>query len=174
MKRIVLALMLVLQCGSAIADQTVVVTAERLNVRASPSTNAPILGQLGGGERLTVVPISDSWARIVEETGTNGFVSRRYLRLPGEQNSTSGHQSETASDIFAFFFVIFLLTLPVLIFVRACQWMSRKGHPVLGFLVNLFLAGSVFGWFLLIAMAIIESRNQSADTQNAQSQKQLT
>jgi uncharacterized protein YgiM (DUF1202 family) len=57
------------------------VTADSVNVRAEPSTEAEILGKLGTGEAtLMVAAINDEWARIrIEGDGMEGYVAIRYL-----------------------------------------------------------------------------------------------
>jgi uncharacterized protein YgiM (DUF1202 family) len=57
------------------------VTAESVNVRAGPSTDAEIVGRLGSGEAtLMVQVVDDDWARIViQGDGVEGFVALRYL-----------------------------------------------------------------------------------------------
>lgn len=58
------------------------VTANRLNVRAGPTTAAPVLEQLTQGEQVLV--LSDpaaAWVRIrIEGDGIEGWVSRKLLR----------------------------------------------------------------------------------------------
>lgn len=57
------------------------VTANSVNVRAEPSTEAEIVGRLGNGEAtLMVQAVDDTWARIViQGDGVEGFVALRYL-----------------------------------------------------------------------------------------------
>ena len=57
------------------------VTANSVNVRAAPSTDAEIVGRLGNGEAtLMVQAVDDDWARIViQGDGVEGFVALRYL-----------------------------------------------------------------------------------------------
>lgn len=57
------------------------VVANRVNVRAEPSTTADIVGKLGSGEATLVVQsIDGEWARIViQGDGVEGFVAMRYL-----------------------------------------------------------------------------------------------
>lgn len=57
------------------------VTANSVNVRAEPSTQAEVLGKLGSGEAaLLVQAVDGEWARIViQGDGVEGFVAMRYL-----------------------------------------------------------------------------------------------
>ena len=57
------------------------VTADSVNVRASPSTEAEVLGRLGSGEAtLLVSAVDQDWARIViQGDGVEGYVALRYL-----------------------------------------------------------------------------------------------
>jgi uncharacterized protein YgiM (DUF1202 family) len=57
------------------------VTADSVNVRAAPSTEAEVLGRLGNGEpALLVTAVDSDWARIViQGDGVEGFVALRYL-----------------------------------------------------------------------------------------------
>lgn len=57
------------------------VSANSVNVRAAPSTDAEILGKLGSGEAtLLVETVDEDWARIViQGDGVEGFVALRYL-----------------------------------------------------------------------------------------------
>jgi len=57
------------------------VTANSVNVRADPSTNAEVLGRLTNGEAaLLVSTVDDGWGRIViQGDGMEGYVALRYL-----------------------------------------------------------------------------------------------
>lgn len=57
------------------------VTADSVNVRSGPSTEADVLGRLGNGEAtLLVAAIDGDWARIViQGDGVEGYVALRYL-----------------------------------------------------------------------------------------------
>jgi hypothetical protein len=57
------------------------VTADSVNVRAGPSTDAEVLGRLGTGEpALLVTAVDSDWARIViQGDGVEGYVAMRYL-----------------------------------------------------------------------------------------------
>lgn len=67
---------------SAAGDGTIwYVTASSVNVRATPSTDADVLGKLEFGEAtLMVQQVDADWARIViEGDGIEGFVATRFL-----------------------------------------------------------------------------------------------
>ena len=57
------------------------VTADSVNVRAAPSTEAEVLDRLGNGEAaLLVAAIDSEWAQIViQGDGVEGYVALRYL-----------------------------------------------------------------------------------------------
>lgn len=57
------------------------VTADSVNVRSAPSTEAEVLGRLGNGEAaLLVTAVGSDWARIViQGDGVEGYVAMRYL-----------------------------------------------------------------------------------------------
>jgi hypothetical protein len=57
------------------------VSAESVNVRSGPSTDAEILDRLGAGEAALLVAVIDSdWAQIViQGDGVEGYVALRYL-----------------------------------------------------------------------------------------------
>lgn len=56
-----------------------VVNAASVNVRSAASTSSRIVGKLKKGERITVLNISNGWARCVSN-GKEVFVSSRYLK----------------------------------------------------------------------------------------------
>jgi uncharacterized protein YgiM (DUF1202 family) len=65
-----------------IAEGTIwYVTANSVNVRAAPSTDAEVVDRLGNGEAALLVSAVDSeWARIViQGDGVEGYVALRYL-----------------------------------------------------------------------------------------------
>jgi hypothetical protein len=57
------------------------VTADSVNVRAAPSTEAEVLDRLGSGEAtLLVTAVNSEWAQIViQGDGVEGYVALRYL-----------------------------------------------------------------------------------------------
>jgi endonuclease YncB( thermonuclease family) len=81
MRRVIVALLAGSISAVAVADQLVEVTAERLNVRAAPSTDAEIVGQVNKHDQLVVRPVSDSWAQVLRGTELNGLVSTRYVKV---------------------------------------------------------------------------------------------
>ncbi len=66
---------------SGVEGQIMYVTANSVNVREGPSTDAPVLGKLGSGEAALVVSdVDGEWARIViQGDGMEGFVAMRFL-----------------------------------------------------------------------------------------------
>jgi Bacterial SH3 domain len=63
------------------AGQILYVTADSVNVREGPSTDASVVGKLGAGEAaLVVADIDGQWARIViQGDGMEGYVALRFL-----------------------------------------------------------------------------------------------
>ncbi|HRJ41564.1 MAG TPA: SH3 domain-containing protein, partial [Caldilineaceae bacterium] len=61
---------------AAPAPPFAVVTIPRLNVRAAPSTNAPVVGQVTGEERVTVLGRNGegTWLRVEGASGVSGWV----------------------------------------------------------------------------------------------------
>ena len=57
------------------------VTADSVNVRSGPSTEAEVVGRLGSGEAaMLVAPADGDWARIViQGDGVEGYVALRFL-----------------------------------------------------------------------------------------------
>jgi endonuclease YncB( thermonuclease family) len=134
MKKILVGLFLVIAFVAANADQPVIVWAERLNVRAAPSTEAPIVGQVSRGDRLVVTPISISWAKIVLGAEIDGYVSKRYLRLSNQQNAIENHNPEFLHDAvtdnrnetdYSPFSLLFFLVL-MIFFTKAFSFRSEK------------------------------------------------
>lgn len=65
--------------GTALADPvTGTVTADALNVRAMPNTDAVILGQLPEGSAVTVTEAKDNWYKIIYGTNT-AYVCADYV-----------------------------------------------------------------------------------------------
>lgn len=66
---------------SGVEGQIMYVTANSVNVREGPSTDASVLGKLTSGEAALVVSdVDGEWARIViQGDGMEGFVAMRFL-----------------------------------------------------------------------------------------------
>jgi micrococcal nuclease len=67
-------------------DQLVEVTAIKLNVRASPSVEAPIVDQVKNGDHLFINPVSDRWAAISHEGKVSGYISTKYVKSVEQEN----------------------------------------------------------------------------------------
>lgn len=81
--RAVLILGIVSANSQPMADKLGEVTARSLNIRAAPSTEAPVVGGLKRGEQVVLRPVSDGWAEIVVGTGARGYVSRKWIKVIG-------------------------------------------------------------------------------------------
>ena len=86
MRWITVALLLVTTTVAAAKEQIVEVTAEKLNVRASPSVDSPIVDQVSKGDRLVVNPASNWWAVISHEGEVIGFISTKHVKVAERQN----------------------------------------------------------------------------------------
>ncbi len=64
--------------------QVASVTIRQLNVRASPSAGAAIIGAAKTGTQYTVESETDKWIRIKTESGKYGWISRKYSRINQE------------------------------------------------------------------------------------------
>jgi uncharacterized protein YgiM (DUF1202 family) len=71
------------QEATGVEGQILYVTAESVNVREGPSTEAAVLGKLGSGEAaLVITDIDGEWARIViQGDGMEGYVAMRFLSV---------------------------------------------------------------------------------------------
>jgi endonuclease YncB( thermonuclease family) len=83
---VIVALILVTTTVTVAEEQFVEVTAKKLNVRESPSVEAPIVDQVSKGERLVVNPVSNRWAAISHEGEIVGFISTKYVKVVERQN----------------------------------------------------------------------------------------
>ena len=63
------------------AHGTAVVGANKLNVRADPSTTAAIIGQLAPSELVTVWALSDGWAIVQAVSGLTGWAVAEYMTV---------------------------------------------------------------------------------------------
>jgi uncharacterized protein YraI len=79
---VIVASLLVATTVAVAEDQLVEVTAIKLNVRASPSVEAPIVGQVNNGDRLVISPVSNRWAAISHEGKVSGYISTKYHCCP--------------------------------------------------------------------------------------------
>lgn len=60
-----------------------VVVATRLNVRAGPGAEHPVVGKLAQGSEVRVLEIVDGWKRIRPDTGRlEGWVAGEFLQPP--------------------------------------------------------------------------------------------
>jgi hypothetical protein len=63
-----------------------VVEASRVNVRLEPDTEAPIIGQLGAGEKVngTISPLNSKWLEIATPASARFYVSKDYIDKLGD------------------------------------------------------------------------------------------
>jgi uncharacterized protein YgiM (DUF1202 family) len=60
-----------------------VVVASRLNVRAGPGAEHPVVGKLSRGEQVRVLEEADGWKRVRPDAGgLEGWVAGEYLQSP--------------------------------------------------------------------------------------------
>jgi endonuclease YncB( thermonuclease family) len=83
MRRIIVALLIATFTVAVNAREFVEVTADALNVRATPSAKAPIVDRLREGDQLIVTRVSDNWAAILDDGAITGYLSTRYVNAIG-------------------------------------------------------------------------------------------
>lgn len=93
--------MLLLLPLAVMAQSNYTVTASKLNVRATASTNGAVVGSLSRGETIKVNRITGGWAEI-QYGGRKCFVKADYLRASGNtgttQRSTTSTRPSTSSS----------------------------------------------------------------------------
>ena len=73
------------------ADELVRVTAERLNIRDRPGTDAAVVGALDRGTQLRVVERDGQWVKAEASDGRSGWLSARFLEtLPDAKVAVEG------------------------------------------------------------------------------------
>ena len=88
MKTVKLLLSLVFITMLFAACNTHVVNTENLNVRATPSTNGTVIGQLHYNDRIKVTPHNDTWGQI-EYKNETGYVAMKHLITKKEKFETN-------------------------------------------------------------------------------------
>lgn len=73
--------------GAGAEDETRVITAGTLNLRAEASTESKILGKYGWGTEVEVLGYNDGWA-FVNVGGQSGYMYARYLGSEGSASHT--------------------------------------------------------------------------------------
>jgi len=53
---------------------------EGLNLRPSPNTNNNPIKVLNQGARVRVISVDQGWAKVIDDTGTEGYLSNNYLQ----------------------------------------------------------------------------------------------
>ena len=59
---------------------TIAIVKENLNLRPAQNTNNTPLKVLKAGTKVRVISINKGWAKIIDDTGTEGYVGNTYLR----------------------------------------------------------------------------------------------
>jgi hypothetical protein len=64
------------------------VEGNRVNVRLTPSTDAPVIGQLNQGEPVdgTISPLNNKWLEIAPPSNSKFYVAKEYLEKVGDPN----------------------------------------------------------------------------------------
>lgn len=64
------------------------VEGNRVNVRLTPSTDAPVIGQLNSGETVdgTISPLNNKWLEIAPPSNAKFYVAKEYLEKVGDPN----------------------------------------------------------------------------------------
>lgn len=104
MKKILLFLILAcLFFLPSFAQSQYVVTAESsLNVRSAASSGAGVIGKLQKGDKITVLYVSNGWARI-DYNGRAGYVTQKYIKQCPSQSTTSQNEKKESNFSFSSF-----------------------------------------------------------------------
>ena len=86
MRKLTILITAILVCGAipAISAQrvtTMKVSGERVNVRARPSLNAEVVGQLSDGQTVSVKSIQNEWVEIVMPTTMDLWAHKDFVRM---------------------------------------------------------------------------------------------
>ena len=81
----------------AASTQTGVVTASRLNLRASASTKGKVLAVIAKGKTVQILSTSKGWHRVKYGSKT-GYVSADYIKKTTAAKSASGASSSPAAS----------------------------------------------------------------------------
>jgi len=68
------------------------------NVRSGPGTSAAIIGRVNVGQRFATYQQAGTWWQVRLGDGTEGFIARRLIRLPGEEIAAAGPDQELSPD----------------------------------------------------------------------------
>jgi N-acetylmuramoyl-L-alanine amidase len=74
--------------------QTGTITADRVNIRNSPSLSASIIGKVNTGDQVDIVSITKGWVRIRYQYET-AWVSSQFVRSQSAQSNSSQNTSST-------------------------------------------------------------------------------
>lgn len=81
---------------SAPAETTLIVTGQRVNLRADPHLNAPVRAQLDKGDRVVLTSqTGKDWLRVRLDDGSSGWMNRRFLR-PASSPATGPGQPDAS------------------------------------------------------------------------------
>jgi SH3-like domain-containing protein len=79
------------------AERSAKVTADRLNLRGSPSTTAEKVGSLVRDEAVTILEEQGEWYRLRLEGGQTGWAARKFIEVVAEAPTETPEASETAT-----------------------------------------------------------------------------
>lgn len=141
MKTLCLTLVLALCSVIALAQEKYEVTASSsLNIRSEASASALVLGKLEKGAIVTVLEISNGWAKI-DYNESYGFISAQYIKRAGSQAAVASPEAGPGNIKFSMGFskamvYIVLALSAALYFIRR----KRDGDPLVD---NLYVANVV-------------------------------
>lgn len=93
---LILFLLLCLIPFCAAMAKTGKVTASKLNIRKSASSESKVVGTLREGDQVTIKDTSGSWYKISTGSKT-GYVAKKYIKVGGSGGSSSGSKSSSSS-----------------------------------------------------------------------------
>ena len=64
----------------AVQYRTAIVNISALNLRPSPNTNNNPIKVLYEGTRVRVISVDQGWAKVIDDTGVEGYLSNNFLR----------------------------------------------------------------------------------------------
>ena len=163
MQRTLFVILLTLASLATRADQLVRVTADRLNVRSAPSTSASIVAQVDKGDQLSVVPVTNGWARISVPRKGHGFVSRRYLAPVGNRTSGFEHRSTNEPDGTGGGILILLVVGALYLFLKSASFKGRVGEAKVNVLTNVGLSRSTYNLIPDVTIRISPSDTTQID-----------
>jgi uncharacterized protein YgiM (DUF1202 family) len=87
--------------AGAAAERPGKVTADRLNLRGSPSTTGDVVGSMARDDTVTIIEEQGEWYRLRLENGQTGWAAKKFVQVvtdnPTENSETSGTPAPKSS-----------------------------------------------------------------------------